>query len=144
MKSRVASFSMRRLTLLFRCTAPVSQVPLGTRTTPPPAALQAVMAARIASVQSVTPSPLAPCAVISTVRFGKVGALMRARIASASFQGSADWANVGAAWAKAPAATEACKARRRVSMRGFPGEACFSLQTSGARGAHKRLNGHGR
>ena len=63
------------------------KVPAGTRTRPPPAALQAATARAIAAVASA-PSGAAPWRVMSKSRSGKVGTVMPAAIASARAQGS--------------------------------------------------------
>src|SRR3954451_3607072 len=78
---------MCRLTPLLRWTGPVRKVPAGTRTRPPPAALQAATARAIAAVASA-PSGAAPWRVMSKSRSGKVGTVMPAAIASARAQGS--------------------------------------------------------
>src|SRR5438067_6550147 len=61
-------------------------MPAGTTTRPPPAALQAAIALRIASVESDLPSATAPKLVILKSRAGNFGGLMRARIAGTEFQ----------------------------------------------------------
>ena len=62
-----------RSTSLSRWMAPVKNWPAGTITWPPPARLQAAMAAANAWVQSVTPSPTAPNWVTGKNRPGKKG-----------------------------------------------------------------------
>src|SRR5262245_7059337 len=79
---------MCRLTLLFRRIAPVMNSPAGTTTLPPLAAWQAAIAFWNASVQSLLLSPTGPNLVTSKLRSGNVGALIRARIAGNSNQGS--------------------------------------------------------
>src|SRR5947199_4007805 len=56
--------------------APVTKVPAGTTTCPPPALLHALIAAANAAVLSAEPLPLAPNVVTSNVALGKdVGAM---------------------------------------------------------------------
>src|SRR5215218_862242 len=76
----VAPSRTSRFTRLRRWIGPVRNVPAGTTTRPPPAALHSATASRKASVQSVAPSPFAPNRVTGNVRAGMRGGLMRARI----------------------------------------------------------------
>src|SRR6476660_775113 len=84
----VASAPIWRFTLVFSRIAPVMNSPAGTRTLPPFAAWHAAIAFWNASVQSLLLSPTAPNLVTSKLRSGNVGALIRARIAGNSNQGS--------------------------------------------------------
>ena len=64
--------------------APVRNSPGGTTTCPPPARLQAVIAAANASVHSLVPSPTAPKRVTGNNRPGKRGRRTEATIRSAA------------------------------------------------------------
>src|SRR5689334_25280951 len=68
--------------------APVRNSPAVTVTRPPRAALQAAMAFRNASVQSVLLSPTAPNFVMSKSRLGNLGGLILARVSGNACQGS--------------------------------------------------------
>ena len=85
MKRSVAPSEIRRFTLLFKCTAPVSQTPGGTMTCPPPAAWQAAIALAIASMQF--PSGVAPKSVMGKLRSGKFGAVIRASTSASASAG---------------------------------------------------------
>src|SRR5215218_5011871 len=76
----VAPSRTSRFTRLRRWIGPVRNVPAGTTTLPPPAALHAATAWLKATVQSVAPSPFAPYRVTGNARAGTRGGLMRARI----------------------------------------------------------------
>ncbi len=78
-----------RSTLDSRAIAPVRNVPAGTTTCPPFASLHALIARAKAAVLSVLPSPVAPNAVTSKVRSGKMGGTIRARMAGTWSQGEA-------------------------------------------------------
>jgi len=88
----------------------------GTITRPPPASAQALIAAAIARVHRLLPSPTAPQAAIVTSRAGKLGTTIRSRIWSARSHGSVAWAaarppdDASAAAAQGPASVA-----RRVS-----------------------------
>src|SRR5205814_6581349 len=77
----VAPEARFRLTLSSSSMAPVSHLPAGTVTRPPPAALHALTALANAAVLSVVPLPFAPYEVTGKSLAGKVGGLIRARIA---------------------------------------------------------------
>ena len=64
--------------------APVKNCPDGTITCPPPARLQAAMAAANAAVQSVLPSPTAPKRVTGKNRRGNHGRRTEATMRSAA------------------------------------------------------------
>src|SRR5690606_21862147 len=69
--NNTAPFCKQRFTLLFISKGPVSQMPKGTTTTPPPLALQAVMALLIASVFNSVPLDTAPYCLILKLSFLK-------------------------------------------------------------------------
>src|SRR6266540_13912 len=69
-----------RSTLDSRAIAPVRNVPAGTTTCPPFASLHALIARAKAAVLSVLPSPVAPNAVTSKVRSGKMGGTIPASV----------------------------------------------------------------
>src|SRR5437764_11476219 len=75
----VAPAARFRLTLLSRWMAPVDQVPAGTVTRPPPAALHAAIALPNAAVLSELPG-FAPKLVMGKSFAGNVGGMIRARI----------------------------------------------------------------
>src|SRR5580693_6438225 len=80
----VAPLETCRSTLLSRWMAPVRKLPGGTITCPPPARLQAAMAAAKAAVFIVVPSPTAPKWVTSKFRGGNHGRRTEATIRSAA------------------------------------------------------------
>src|SRR6266516_2823021 len=81
-----------------RVIAPVRKVPpAGTTTCPPPALLQAVMAAANAAVLSVLPSPLPPNVVMSKFWSANFGGLIRARMVGTMSQGEPDGVAAGTA-----------------------------------------------
>ncbi|MFD9949169.1 hypothetical protein [Nonomuraea sp. NPDC059022] len=80
LKAIVAPSETCSSTPLRRWTAPVRNRPGGTSTRPPPARWHAAMARRKAAVQSVTPSPAAPKAVMSHFLAGKRGGLILRRM----------------------------------------------------------------
>ena len=120
--------------------------PDGTTTCPPPARLQAAMAAANAAVQSVVPSPTAPNRVIGKYRGGKCGrrteATMRSAARSNADHGPDGWlgrlvaaltfaapAHSGLVKAPAPASAEARSRARRLISFGIelpPGEWGYS------------------
>src|SRR5581483_861249 len=86
----VAPAATCRLILLIRRMAPVTKLPLGTTTRPPPAREAAAIALRNASVLSVWLSPIAPKRVISKSRAGNDGGRMRARMRGTSSHGEGE------------------------------------------------------
>src|SRR2546429_4565431 len=77
----VAPAATLRFTLSSSSMAPVSHLPAGTVTRPPPAALHALTALANAAVLSVVPLPFAPYEVTGKSLAGQVRGLIPARIA---------------------------------------------------------------
>src|SRR6266571_4618454 len=69
----IAPFSSTRARLLASSIGPVTKVPAGTITSPPPALRQAAIAFRNGSVFRVLPSPTAPKLVMTNFRWGTTG-----------------------------------------------------------------------
>src|SRR5580698_312281 len=131
----MASAARKRLTWLSSAMGPDSHFPEGTMTRPPPAAEQAVMAFRKASVFSVCPSGIAPKSAMLKSLSGKVGSTgaIVGNGQCSIYQGM----SLAASWAEAGCVETRDKATRIVGLAVIFRYSCEHQITSADRGPKK-------